>query len=105
NLEGLTRFIQGRYPADERETVVALPAGASSGRAAAAAGDPTASGTIQRAGGSAPIVHVLIPSGFSDALPARAPSRAWNYGWENVHDGLEGIAIDIPALKDRKSVV
>src|SRR5213075_1589428 len=36
NLKDLTHFIQGRYPADERETVVALPAGASSGRAAAA---------------------------------------------------------------------
>ena len=99
NLRTLTQFIQGRYPADERETVVALPAGASSGRAAAAAGDPTATGTIQRTGGSAPIVHILIPSGFGDALPARAPSRAWNYGWENVHDGLDGVAIDIPALK------
>ncbi|MEA3003679.1 MAG: hypothetical protein QOH81_2467 [Sphingomonadales bacterium] len=99
NLEPLTRFIQGRYPADEREIVVALPAGASSGRAAAAAGDPTATGSVERAAGSAPIVHILIPSGFGDALPARAPSRAWNYGWENVRDGLDGVAIDIPALK------
>src|SRR4051812_3733227 len=99
NLTALIDFIQGRYPADERETVVAFPAGASSGRAAAAAGDPTATGSVQRASGAAPIVHVLIPSGFGDALPARAPSRAWNYGWENVHDGLDGIALDIPALK------
>jgi hypothetical protein len=103
NLKSLTQFIQGRYPADERETVVALPAGASSGRAAAAAGDPTATGSVQRHAGSAPIVHILIPSGFSDALPARAPSRAWNYGWENVHDGLDGIAIDIPPLWGRST--
>lgn len=99
NLESLTRFIEGRYPEGEREIVVALPAGASSGRAAAAAGDPTATGSVQRGPAGAPIVHILIPAGFSDALPARAPSRAWNYGWENVHDGLDGIAIDIPALK------
>jgi hypothetical protein len=99
NLSALVGFIRGRYPADERETVVALPAGASSGRAAAAAGDPTATGNVQRTAGAAPIVHVLIPAGFGDALPARAPSRAWNYGWENVHDGLDGIAIDIPPLK------
>ncbi|MDB5669707.1 MAG: hypothetical protein JWO25_666, partial [Alphaproteobacteria bacterium] len=99
NLAALVAFINGRYAADERATVVALPAGASTGRAAAAAGDPTATGTISRAAGDAPIVHILIPSGFGDALPARAPSRAWNYGWENVHDGLDGIAIDIPALK------
>jgi hypothetical protein len=51
---------------------------------------------VQRAAGSAPIVHVLIPSGFGDALAARAPSTAPGYGWENVHDGLDGIAIDIP---------
>src|SRR4051794_26315877 len=99
NLKSLSQFIEGRYPADERETVVALPAGASTGRAAAAAGDPTATGSVQRGAAGAPIVHILVPSGFSDALPARAPSRAWNYGWENVHDGLDGIAIDIPALK------
>lgn len=99
NLSGLLGFIRGRYPADERDTVVALPAGALAGRAAAAAGDPTATGKAERAAGSAPIVHILIPSGFGDALPARAPSRAWNYGWENVHDGLDGIAIDLPALK------
>ncbi|HMC91862.1 MAG TPA: LamG-like jellyroll fold domain-containing protein, partial [Allosphingosinicella sp.] len=98
NLQDLLAFIRGRYPADERETVLALPAGASSGRAAAAAGDPTATGSVERRAGSAPIVHVLIPAGFGDALPARAPSRAWNYGWENVHDGLDGIAIDIPPL-------
>ena len=101
NLETLTRFIRGRYPADERETVVALPAGASAGRAAAAAGDPTATGAVRRMPGSAPIVHIIIPSGFGDALPDKAPSRAWNYGWENIHDGLDGVAIDIPALKVR----
>jgi hypothetical protein len=101
NLAGLVRFIEGRYPADERSIAVALPAGASSGRAAAAAGDPTAAGKAERPAGAAPIVHILIPAGFGDALPARAPSRAWNYGWENVHDGLDGLALDIPALKVR----
>ena len=82
---------------------MALPAGASSGRAAAAAGDPTVTATVQRGVGSAPIVHILIPSGFGDALPARAPSRAWNYGWEDVHDGLDGVAIDIPPLNVRQT--
>lgn len=99
NLQSLSDFIAGRYPADERATVVALPAGASSGRQAAAAGDPMATGAVERSANAMPVVHILIPSGFSDALAARAPSRAWNYGWENVHDGLDGIAIDIPPLK------
>jgi hypothetical protein len=103
NLSSLVRFIEGRYPADERSIAVALPAGASTGRAAASAGDPTAAGKAERAAGAAPIVHILIPSGFGDALPARAPSRAWNYGWENIHDGLDGIALDIPALRVRPS--
>jgi hypothetical protein len=101
NLTGLIDYIHGRYPADERTIVVALPAGASASRAAAAASDPTATGKAVRGDDNAPIVHILIPSGFGDALAARPPSRAWNYGWENVHDGLDGIAIDIPALKAR----
>jgi hypothetical protein len=45
-----------------------------------------------------PIVHVLIPSNFGDAPPGRPLARAWNYGWENSHDGLDGVALDLPAI-------
>jgi hypothetical protein len=45
-----------------------------------------------------PIVHVLIPSNFGDAPPDRPLARAWNYGWENSHDGLDGVALDLPAI-------
>ena len=45
-----------------------------------------------------PIVHVLIPSGFGDAPAAKPLGRNWAYGWENARDGLDGIALDIPAL-------
>ena len=32
-------------------------------------------------------------------LPPDQPiARAWDYGWQNIHDGLDGIAIDLPAL-------
>ncbi len=61
---------------------------------------PTATGAaVARRAGSSPIVHILIPSDFGDADPGGRSSRAWNYGWENSHDGLDGIAIDMPALK------
>ncbi|WP_321164329.1 LamG-like jellyroll fold domain-containing protein [Sphingomonas sp. Root241] len=96
-LRDLNRFIAGRYPADERATVIALPAGARS--AAPAAGSAAATGAAVRSGSEAPIVHVLIPSGFGPADPGKPIARAWNYGWENSHDGLDGVALDIPALK------
>ncbi len=96
-LDGLNRFIAGRYPADERNTVLALPPGA--GSAAAGAGSAAATGAAAHAEGAMPIVHVLIPSGFGDAYPGRPLARAWNYGWENVRDGLDGVAIDLPPLQ------
>ncbi len=74
----------------------ALPAGA---RAAAGAGNAAATTAAEHRDGAAPIVHVLIPSGFGEAFPGKPSARSWNYGWENVHDGLDGIALDIPALK------
>lgn len=96
-LAPLNKFIRGRYPADERNTVLALPPGASS--AAAGAGSAASTGAAAHVEGAMPIVHVLIPSGFGDAFAGRALARAWNYGWENSRDGLDGIALDIPALK------
>ena len=45
-----------------------------------------------------PIVHVLIPSSVGAAPAAQPLIRSWAYSWENMHDGLDGVAIDIPAL-------
>jgi hypothetical protein len=56
---------------DERTTVVALPAGASAGRAAAGAGNAAATTAADRGEGAAPIVHVLIPSGFGEAFAGK----------------------------------
>ncbi|MES1971160.1 MAG: LamG-like jellyroll fold domain-containing protein [Pseudomonadota bacterium] len=97
-LAGLNDYIAGRYPVDERTTVVALPAGTGVGKAAAGAGNAAATTAAERIKGAAPIVHILIPSGFGEALAGRPLARSWNYGWENVHDGLDGIALDLPAL-------
>lgn len=80
-------FVNGRHPADERRTMVALPS---------TAGLTQVSRPAQDAG--LPIVHVLIPSGFRDT---NVPSvrGVSNYGWNNLQGGLDGIAIDLPALK------
>ncbi len=88
NLADLNAYIAGRHPAGERATVVAVPEGAPTRPRPAT--DLTAKGL--------PIVHVLIPSGFGDAPAAKPLARNWAYGWENARDGLDGIAIDIPAL-------
>ena len=86
NVGELKSFIDGRYPADERATVVALPDGAPV-RTRAADKQPRL-----------PLVHILIPYEFGSS-PADEPLyRSWNYGWENTQDALDGIAIDIPAL-------
>jgi hypothetical protein len=95
-LADLNSYIAGRFAPDERSTVVAMPA--SGLKAAVGAGTGGTGAAAVRRADSAPIVHVLIPSSFGDALPDRPLARAFDYGWQNVHDGLDGIAIDIPAL-------
>ncbi|SDA28330.1 LamG-like jellyroll fold domain-containing protein [Sphingomonas sp. NFR15] len=84
-LDTLRRTIAGRYTADERATIVALPAGAPRKPAAA----PAPRGL--------PLVHILIPGDFRDSRPGGAISR-FAYGTENMNVGLDGLAIDLPAL-------
>lgn len=96
-LAPLNRFIAGRYAPDERTTVVAMPT--SGVKAAVGAGAAGGAAAIERPAGAAPIVHVLIPASFGDAAPDQPVARAWDYGWQNLHDGLDGIAIDLPAMK------
>lgn len=87
NLTQLREFIAGRYPADERATVIALPARA-----------PQRPRTTATRAAQRPIVHVLIPAGLGSAPASQPLMRSWAYGWENMYDGLDGIAIDLPAL-------
>ncbi|MHC9086968.1 LamG-like jellyroll fold domain-containing protein [Luteimonas sp. RIT-PG2_3] len=88
NIAALRDYIAGRYPAAERSTVMALPRGAGSRRREAA--------TLPAS--PEPIVHVLIPSGVGDAPAAQPLIRSWAHSWENMYDGLDGVAIDLPAL-------
>lgn len=72
DLKPLRDFIAGRFPADERARLIARPAGASP------AGAPNQ--VLPTAG--LPLVHVLVPN-----------------SWDNRADGLDGIAIDLPAFR------
>jgi hypothetical protein len=80
-------FINGRHAADERATMVALPS--------LLPLIPRTPRTAATAG--LPIVHILIPSDFRDANPG--PGRGDSvFSWMNLPGGLDGIAIDLPAL-------
>lgn len=95
-LDRLNAFIAGRYPPDERATVIALP---SSGIRAAVGAGANTGGKVEARVKGLPIVHILIPASLGDAYPDRPIARAFDYGWQNLHDGLDGLAIDLPALK------
>jgi hypothetical protein len=123
SLSDLVRYIHGRFPADERATMVAMPGvaigggrtaipvrersqtsasdGSSSEKAQAGPSTPLRSGRDDTFVGdevrSLPIVHVLVPADFRGVQAD--VGHGTSYGWENMHAGLDGIAIDLPALK------
>jgi hypothetical protein len=86
SVDELRNFIRGRYPADEREIVAALPQGAPSKNRAA--------NTTPRL----PLVHVVIPADFRQARWGEAVGH-FAYGWQGMNAGLDGIAVDLPALQ------
>ncbi len=104
-LDDLSAFIKGRYAADERSTVVALPGGRTSvanGRSTRRGVDEdVAAGAGAKGNGQMPIVHVLIPDDFRltrTGVGSTSGNVAPSYTWEEIDGGLDGIAIDIPAL-------
>ncbi|MDC7684526.1 LamG domain-containing protein [Asticcacaulis sp. BYS171W] len=84
-LDEVRGFIGGRFVPEERAVAVVLPKGAPR-----KAVKPGAKG--------APVVHLLIPGDFRDTRPGEGPTR-FSYGWENMDAGLDGIALDLPAMK------
>lgn len=93
-LASLVGYIQNRFLPDERCTMVALPDGARVTPLQAPRGTML------------PLVHVLIPYEFrGEDNPVtflgwyRSQSWLSSYTWENMRGGLDGIAIDLPALK------
>ncbi|GAA0535790.1 hypothetical protein FHS83_003238 [Rhizomicrobium palustre] len=87
DLDDLNDFIKGRYTPDAQTTVVAVPDAAQTRT------------RVVESGVKLPLIHVLIPYEYGAAPAAQQLYRSWGYGWENMHDGLDGIAITIPALK------
>jgi len=96
SLRPLVSFIHDRYPADERSVSVVMPGGGDGG------GGGRRGGLRQRGSGSRgdepgmPIVHILIPADLR-GLPATT-THVPSYTWDNMHAGLDGIAIELPAL-------
>lgn len=87
-------FITGRFASDERGLLVALP----STGPAAFAGGRSAPPSPPAASPALPVVHILIPSDFREAQAGTRRAVA-TYSWANLPGGLDGIAIDLPALK------
>ncbi|HSS20482.1 MAG TPA: LamG-like jellyroll fold domain-containing protein [Pyrinomonadaceae bacterium] len=71
SLEPIRQFIAGRYTEDERATLVAR-----------AGNEALHKESEPKVATALPLVHVLIPAA----------------GWQNISDGLDGIAIDLPPL-------
>ena len=95
SLTSLASFIHARFPADERTTMIAMPA-VSTGGGRTSIGHSNESGDASAARQNLPIVHLLVPADYR-ALQADEGHGA-SYSWENMHAGLDGIAIDLPAL-------
>lgn len=86
SLDELTAFVKGRFVAGERTMLAALPDKA-----------PTSPRRAE-SGASLPIAHILIPADFRQTR-AGGPVGKFQYGWQGMDAGLDGVAIDIPALK------
>jgi hypothetical protein len=90
-LGELTKYIENRWPEDERQVMLALPDGAPRNPKKSEITNPM------------PIVHILFPAEFRDEGPRtnRGGYAGFHYELVNLNLGLDGIAIDIPGLKVR----
>jgi hypothetical protein len=95
SVASLTDFIRGRFAANERATMVAMPSAATGGGQAPSR-ISTAS-PISKNDESLPIVHILIPADYRGVQTN--VGHGTSYGWENMHAGFDGIVIDLPPLK------
>jgi hypothetical protein len=97
-LSELIGYIDGRYPSGERSFMQALPAAlAGDARSSMRRGSAPKPAAEAPAGNNAlPVVQVLVPSDFR-ALQFDEGHGA-TFSWENVHAGLDGIALDLPPL-------
>ena len=98
SLTTLSEFIHNRFPAAERATMVALPGTAVGGGRTSIGHGRTALQNVGAASAaeSLPIVHLLIPSDYRGL--ETDVGHGTSYSWQNMHAGLDGVAIDLPAL-------
>ncbi len=94
SLQALLSFIHDRYLSDERSVISGIPSGL--GAAGGRRGVLRKVAVSADAASSLPIVHVLIPADFRSlsATTTHVPS----YTWDDIHAGLDGIAVDLPAM-------
>jgi len=88
-FQPLLKFIDGRYMPDERAVMVAVP-------------QQSKQESLKKSTEKTlPLVHLLIPcnSQFDSQNTISAESSDSLYNWENINGGLDGIAIDLPAMK------
>ena len=92
SLDELTTWIARRYPDDERQLMLALPAGA-----------PRSPAPVAPRADALPLVHVLVPASFRDDGPRTSENAYGGFFHElaNLPFALDGIAIDLPALAVR----
>ncbi len=74
SFDSIAKFISGRYTNDERSTIIGVRDGDDS------IAKPNEVQVVPN--GALPVVHILIPAN----------------GWQNITDGLDGIALDLPAM-------
>ncbi len=88
SLTELREYIDNRYPADERSMMIALPGGAPRSEKLAQPSSPM------------PVVNAIIPFQFADEGPRTIETGygGFRYTWKGMYAGLDGIAIDLPAL-------
>jgi hypothetical protein len=97
SLTTLAEFIHNRFPVDERATMVALPAAVvGGGRTSIGHGRALESASTSPGVQPLPMVHLLIPSDYRGL--ETDIGHGTSYSWQNMHAGLDGIAIDLPAL-------
>jgi hypothetical protein len=94
SLKSLVSFINGRYPADERQTLVAAPA-VNSMLGWHMGGVEETEAPAARKQTGLPLVHVLIPASLRGV---KSGGRTRGYSWQNMDGGLDGIAIELPPL-------
>ena len=92
-LAALAQFIAQRHVTGERQVMVATPAAGLGPGGRGGSPDEIPPATTAQAG--LPLVHVLIPFNYRGM---KTETRGRGYGWQNMDGGLDGIAIDLPAL-------